>query len=299
VYDKHVRRRRAALALLVVVSLILLTAYFGESPGSPLHSVQRGVVTVLSPVQEGASRALKPLRDLFGWFGDTARAKKERDQLKAQRDKLLEQVVGYQVAREENQELKGILDVDQSNDSLDAYEKRTVRIIGRSPNNLLRDTLQVNAGSGDGVRTGDAVIAGGGLVGHVTTVTGGSAVVTLITDPSSNVSARVLNRPDRGEFGLLKPSVGDPLDLLVQLLDRRAEISVDDVVVTAGSTASRLESLYPPNIPIGRVTKADPQELATEQQVHVAPIADLRHLDFVQILVAPAGAEGNRAQATP
>ncbi len=118
-YDKHVRRRRVALALLVVVSLTLLTLYFGESSSSPLHSVQRGVVTVLSPIQEGASRALKPVRDLFGWFGDTARAKKERDQLKAQRDELLEQVVGYQVAMEENRELRGILSLDESN-GLDA-----------------------------------------------------------------------------------------------------------------------------------------------------------------------------------
>ena len=50
-HDKQVRRRRAVLALLVVVSLILLTAYFGESPSSPLHSVQRGIVEVLSPIQ--------------------------------------------------------------------------------------------------------------------------------------------------------------------------------------------------------------------------------------------------------
>ena len=54
-HDKQVRRRRAILGLLVGVSLILLTAYFGESPSSPLHTVQRGVVEVLSPVQEGAS----------------------------------------------------------------------------------------------------------------------------------------------------------------------------------------------------------------------------------------------------
>lgn len=295
-YDKHVRRRRVALALLVVVSLTLLTLYFGESPGSPLHSVQRGVVTVLSPIQEGASRALKPVRDLFGWFGDTARAKKERDQLKAQRDELLEQVVGYQVALEENQELRSILRLDESN-GLDAYEQRTVRIIGRSPNNLLRDTLQVNAGSGDGVRVGDPVIAGGGLVGHVSTVAGGTAIVTLITDPSSTVSARVLNGASNGDYGLVKPSVGDPLDLLVQLLPRRARIEEGDVVVTAGSRADRLESLYPPNIPIGRVTEADPQELAVDQQIHMAPIADLRHLDFVQVLLMGDAGPTARAQA--
>ena len=69
------------LALLVVVSLILLTAYFGESPSSPLHSVQRGIVEVLSPIQEGASKALKPVRDVAGWFSDTFHAKSQRDQL--------------------------------------------------------------------------------------------------------------------------------------------------------------------------------------------------------------------------
>jgi rod shape-determining protein MreC len=294
VYDKQVRRRRAVLALLVVVSLILLTAYFGESASSPLHSVQRGVITVLSPIQEGASRALKPVRDLFGWFGDTARATTERDQLKAQRDKLLQEVVGYKVALQENQKLRGILAVDDSN-GLSAYDKRTVRITGRAPNNLLRDTLQVDAGSGDGVRVGDPVIAGGGLVGHISFVASNSSFVTLVTDPSSSVSVRVLNTA--GDFGLLKPSVGDPLDLLVQLLPRRAQISPGDIVVTAGSRSSRLESLYPPNIPIGRVTKADPQELATDQQIHVAPIADLRHLDFVQILIGPAGSDPARQRA--
>ena len=294
-YDKQVRRRRAVLALLVVVSLILLTAYFGESAGSPLHSVQRGVIAVLSPVQEGASRALKPVRDLFGWFGDTARAKTERDQLKAQRDRLLEQVVGYKVALQENAQLRGILEVDSN--GLEAYDKRTVRIIGRSPNNLVLDRLQVDAGSGDGVRVGDAVIASGGLVGHISFVASGAAFVTLITDPSSSVSARVLN--PAGDFGLVKPSVGDPLDLLAQLLPRHASIRKGDVVVTAGSRADRLESLYPPSIPIGRVTEADPEELASDQQVHVAPIADLRHLDFVQILIGPTGAAGERAQVGP
>jgi len=296
VYDKQVRRRRAVLALLVVVSLILLTAYFGESAGSPLHSVQRGVVAVLSPVQEGASRALKPVRDLFGWFGDTARAKKERDQLKTQRDRLLEQVAGYEVALQENAELRRQVGLQDSN-GLDAYEKRAARVIGRPANNLLLDRLQVDVGGSAGVRVGDPVIADGGLVGHVSFVASDAALVTLITDPSSSVSVKVLN--GAGDTGLLKPSVGDPLDLLVQLLPRRAHIELDDIVVTGGFSTSRLESLYPPNVPIGRVTKADPEELASDQQVHVAPIADLRHLDFVQILVGPSEADGERAQVGP
>jgi rod shape-determining protein MreC len=295
VYDKQVRRRRAVLVLLVVVSLILLTAYFGESAGSPLHSVQRGVIQVLSPVQEGASRALKPVRDLFGWFGDTLHAKTERNQLKKQRDALLKQVVGYQVALRQNQQLRALVTLDDSNGNLDRYDKRTARIIGRTPNNLFRATVQVDAGSDDGVRIGQAVVAGEGLVGHITTVDPGTAIVTLITDQSSSVSTIVLDGQSNGELGLVKPSVGDPTDLLVQLLPRQAPIHPGQYVVTAGSRSTKLESLYPPSIPVGVVTKADPEELQSEQQIHISPIADLRHLDFVQILI-PSSSGGQRAQ---
>src|SRR4029077_8931491 len=100
--------RRAVLALLVAVSLVLLTAYFGESPNSPLHSVQRGIVEVLSPVQQGASTVLSPVRDVAGWFSDTLRAKSERDRLSKEVNKLTaegdayrqEGVLHAQLARE-------------------------------------------------------------------------------------------------------------------------------------------------------------------------------------------------------
>ena len=49
--DKTVRRRRIVLALLVVLSLLLLTAYFGESHGGRLHGVQRAFLTVVSPIR--------------------------------------------------------------------------------------------------------------------------------------------------------------------------------------------------------------------------------------------------------
>ncbi|WP_041730480.1 rod shape-determining protein MreC [Conexibacter woesei] len=276
-----------------MVSLILLTAYFGESPGSPLHSVQRGVINVLSPIQEGASRALKPARDLFGWFGDTLDAKKERDQLRAQRDALLRRQIAYDVAIEENEELRGLVAMRRTYD-LSEYQPVTARIIARSPNNLFRDTMQVDAGSGSGVHVGDAVIADGGLVGHISTAAGGTAIVTLITDLRSTVSGRLLN--GRGDYGLVRPSIGDPLDLLMQQLRRDTTAREGDVVVTSGTIADRLESPYPPKIPIGRVTRVDEAELDSQNQIHVAPIADLRHLDFVQILTSSPSGEGERAQ---
>jgi len=97
-YDRQVRRRRAVLLALVLSSFALLTAYFGESTGGPLRSVQTGAMEVFAPVQEGANRALKPFRDLYGWFGATLDAKDERDKLEAERDTLRQEVARLQVA---------------------------------------------------------------------------------------------------------------------------------------------------------------------------------------------------------
>src|ERR687893_2915290 len=105
-HDLAVRRRRAVLAGLVALSLALLTAYFGESAGGGLHAVQRGAMDVLAPIQEGANRALKPFRDLFGWVGDTLDAKSERDKLRSERDRLRREVAETQLARGDFEELQ-------------------------------------------------------------------------------------------------------------------------------------------------------------------------------------------------
>ena len=105
-YDKTVRRRRAVLGLLVACSLILLTAYFGESTGGALHGVQRGTSEILNPIQEGASRALKPVRDLFGWFGDTLSAKGDLKDARAERDRFRTNAIELERLKRENQRLQ-------------------------------------------------------------------------------------------------------------------------------------------------------------------------------------------------
>ena len=111
-FDKKVvRRRRAALAVFVGLSIVLLTAYFGESPGGVLHALQKGTQEVLAPIETGASRALKPVRDLFGWFGDTLDAKDENEELKDEVEALREQVAEAQTAKRDAEQLREIVDL--------------------------------------------------------------------------------------------------------------------------------------------------------------------------------------------
>ncbi|HYM55825.1 MAG TPA: rod shape-determining protein MreC, partial [Solirubrobacteraceae bacterium] len=163
-YDKTVRRRRAVLVLLVVLSLLLLTAYFGEAPGGRLHSVQRGFLTVVSPIQNGANKALKPVRDLFGWFGDTLHAKSQRDQLLRQNDKLRRELVANQAEKRSYRELLSLYRLDQL--GVSSYRPVTATVVAKSPN-IWYSTVNIDKGEAAGVRVNDPVVNGEGLVGKV------------------------------------------------------------------------------------------------------------------------------------
>jgi rod shape-determining protein MreC len=274
------------LALLVGISLILLTAYFGESPSSPLHSVQRGIVEVISPIQSGASKVLSPVKDIAGWFSDTFQAKAQRDQLRKQVAKLTKQADYYQQQAILAQQLEKQVGLDASN-SISSYQPVGANVIGRDPT-LWYQTITVDKGTDDGVSLNDPVTGDGALVGKVTTVDSTVSIVTLITDHTYAVTAEVLD--GSGDTGVLVPAVGTPGQMLLQDLPVHASIQVGDPVVTAGfkdPANPALNSLYPPGLPIGQVSNADQNTLLNNQQVSVQPEASIRHLSGVQILTRP------------
>jgi rod shape-determining protein MreC len=289
VHDKQVRRRRAVLGLLVAVSLILLTAYFGESPQSPLHTVQRGIVQVFSPIQTGASKVLSPVRDVANWVSDTLKAKSQRDQLQKQVDRYRAQVDQLLTQQAQNDQLTRQIGLDQ-NIGITSYHPVAANVIGRDPNFWFQH-VTVEAGSDAGVVQGDPVIADGALVGEVTTVDASVSIVTLITDHSVAVGAQVLDQTGShgNDDGLLAPAVGNPNQLLLQDLPGNAPIQQGQQVVTSGfrNSSGSLDSLYPAGIPIGTVSSVSRNQLALNNEVQVAPAADLRHFTFVQILTRP------------
>jgi rod shape-determining protein MreC len=288
VQSKQVRRRRAVLLVLVVVSLILLTDYFGESPSSPLHSIQRGIVEVFSPIQQGASTVLSPVRDVAGWFSDTFKARSQVTQLRAEVHRLQGQLAQDQYALSENHQLTREIRLDTA-DNINAYHPVAAQVISADAV-LWYQTIELDKGSADGVAVGNPVIGDGGLVGNVTVVGPTYSVVTLITDHTVAVAAQVADHA--GDTGVLVPAVGDPNQLVLQDLPTNAQgISGGELVVTVGFKSGPLQDLYPPGIPIGTVSNFNPETLANNGEVSVTPVADLRHLQTAQILTAPhAGA---------
>lgn len=275
-YRKQVRRRRAVLALLIVSSFVLLTLTYQGSDG-----FQSGVSAVFSPVQSVADRALKPARDLVGWFDETFDAKGENSRLKSQLVTTRKEAVAGQEALQENAQLRKLLELDRNPPLVyTSYREVTGRVIARSPT-VWRSSVTIDLGSGDGVRVDDPVISGAGLVGRISSVDPGSSQVMLLTDHASAVSAKVV---PTGVQGVIKPEVGNPEDLILDFIDSTRQIHGGQTVVTAGWRAQGLASHFPPGLPLGEVTKASIVEQEANQQVDVRPYADLRNLDIVQVL---------------
>jgi rod shape-determining protein MreC len=280
-YRKQIRRRRTILVALIVTSLVLLSAHFSEAESGPLHAIQRGVATVLSPLESVASEALKPARDLVNWFDETFEARGENEQLREDLAEARAQLAQAQAAVGENEQFRSMLRLDKNAlAGFDPpYQPVTARIIARSPS-VINATVGVDAGSGDAVEVDDPVVSGDGLVGRVAEVTASTSQVQLITDPRNAVSARVL---PEGPQGIVQPVAGDPDDLRLDFISNEQEVEEGQMLVTAGWSNGEISSAYPYGIRIGEITETT---LGDEefQRVTVTPFADMRELQYVQIL---------------
>jgi rod shape-determining protein MreC len=281
VYDKKVvRRRRAVLGVLVALSIALLTIYFGESAAGGLHDFSRGAQAAFSPLEKGVSIAFKPIRNLANSTGDFFHAKKENKKLKKEVQQLRGQLASDQSAQRDAAQLRGLLNIPNKGTFAAGYTLVSARIIERSPTVWYAKWV-INKGSSDGIRVNEPVIAAGGLAGRISSVTGGTAQVTLITDESSSVSAEVM---PEGSAGLVEPEVGNPDDLLLNYVQKDANLKPGQTVLTSGFTSGRGDSLFPRSIPIGQVKRVDPSEVELYQRVHIKPYADFRRVDYVQVL---------------
>ena len=276
-YRKQVRRRRAVLALLVISSFVLLTITYGQQSGG----LQRGVSTIFSPLQDGADRALKPARDLVGWFDKTFDARGENSRLKSELVVARRKAVAGEEALQENAQLRKLFVLDRGPAlAASAYKPVTGSVIARSPT-AWRSSVNIDLGSDDGVRVDDPVVSGDGLVGRISSVEPGSSQVMLLTDHASSVTAKVV---PPGVLGVVEPEVGNPEDLILNFIDSTRQVHAGQDVVTAGWRAQGHESHFPPGLPVGEVTHAPVAEQEASQRVDVRPFADLRNLDLVQVL---------------
>lgn len=266
------------VAVLVLLSIALITIYFRESDSGGLHQVQNAGATVLRPFEVAAERIARPFRDAYGYFDGLAGAKSENNRLRSELETARLKAAQNLAAASENAQLRRLLHFRNSTSFPNGYDFLGARIISQ-PSPEFAQQVIVDRGKTSGIRNDDPVLGPDGLAGTVTRVSHNVAQVTLLSDDSSAVSA--IDAETRASGIVQKGPSGMSFDRVTK--DRK--VSRGDTLVTAGWKTPKLSSIYPPNIPIGVVTFVGQNEVDIFKHVQIEPFTDFKSLSSVLVLV--------------
>jgi rod shape-determining protein MreC len=279
--------RRAVFVVLIIASLALLTVSFREADSGPVHAVRQAGASILTPLQSWGAKAAKPFQDGYQWIRTLWSAHEEAERLAAQLQELQGEAIKLKEQAEENERLKGLLDLKEKSTFPEGTEFTVARVIGKSPT-VWEAWIQVDKGSDDGITVGQPVVgatpmasdslSGKGLVGKVVSVTAHSAQVQLITDSGSSVAAKV--QGSRAE-GIVQGSISGKL--IMDYVDRDMPVEPQLVVVTAG-----FGGIYPESIPVGIVASVGEEDVNIYKEIEVQAFVDFRVLEEVMILSVPS-----------
>jgi len=279
-------RRRVVFGGLVVLALILITVSFRKPDDGPVASAQSAATAVLRPFTIAGERVAQPFRDVYGWADSLLTARSDAKRLRAENAALRQQVIQNQFAANENDKLKALLAFRDGPRFPGDYTGLAASVIARPTGGFAQDVV-VAVGSKDGVAVDAPVVTEDGFLGRVTRVYSHSARVTLLTDEQLAVSALDVKT---AASGIVKHGRASASTLIFDRVPKKLEVSVGDTIVTAGWRSSKLASLYPRGIPIGRVTSVGQADTDLWKQVQVQPFADFDRVDAVLVLVRKKGA---------
>jgi rod shape-determining protein MreC len=266
------------LAALVAAAVVLLVLdYHGQVGG-----VRSGVNAVAGPVEGVTGSAYSTVSHSLSSLASAGRDRRRVEQLTTQNAELKRRIADLQDAQRTANSLAA-LDLAANRDG---YQIHAARVIAAGAVDGFGKTVTVNAGSSDGVKVSQLVVADGGLAGTTVQVDKHTSVVRLINDPKSHIGARLAGN---NALGTIDGSSSGAIAFT--LFDNGATL-------TAGTALSTFGSLdYVAGVPIGKLGSG--LAAGTNGLTHratVKPIADLGSLDLVGIVV---GSTGTNALAGP
>jgi rod shape-determining protein MreC len=273
-------KRRIIVGGLVLLSLVLITVSFRSSA---LNGVQGTAASILRPFEVAADRVTRPFRDAVSWSRGLVDAKSENQKLRKQVADLRQQLILDEGAIQENVQLKAA--VNYHGPASIANFRQVHAAVVVNPQNAIDQSVEIAAGSHDGVHVGNVVVAtSGGLVGTVARVVGGEARVTLLTDDQSAVTAGDLTHPTA--VGVIKRGGGGSDVLILDRVAKNENVNVGDTIISAGTLGpGALPSLFPRGIPIGAVTSQSNNDVNAFKNIQVSPLVDFSSLQSVIVLV--------------
>lgn len=254
-----------ALCLVIVISYVSIggSSFLGRS----LHNV---MIVVEKPVAGLAAG----IRDTFAGIFNYGTVLEENKELKDDIYRLQEENKNNKLTKSDLRELRKlekVFNYDAYDGSGDVVAGRIIEMDNSKPYVI----FTVNAGKNKGVKKGDIVADGRGLVGRVREAGSNWARISSILNDSNNIGFKVLR--NTSVMGVVSGNGKDALEGYV--LNENSRVIKGDVLVTSGI------GLYPQGIRIGTVTEVRFDEDRQLRTVTLEPTVKFETMQKVAIFI--------------
>lgn len=260
-----------AIALIVVIVVLCIF--------TPVYKViSSWLGNIFTPVQSAITSASAGVESVFAGWGNTKKLAEENKQLKAEVDKLKESNRQWSAYKDENERLKGLLELKNQKDQ---FNPVAAMVIGKDAGNWF-NVFTVNKGENDGITENTPVISPKGVIGRVSQVGKNWAKIVSVINYDHSVSGMISRTGDLvqidGDLSLMKDGL-----CKMTVITEGADIIIGDTVVTSG-----IGGIYPKDIFIGTVTEFKNNKEGTGKYAVVKPDVDFQRV-YEVVLLTNAG----------
>lgn len=269
---RRTSRTRYLLAVLVLAAVTLITLDTRSAGSNFLGSVRGAARAVIDPLQSAAHSALQPVGNFLTGVIDYGSLRAENQRLRREVTSMQAQAAASAAAQAEAQAV-----LSQSHLSFAAgVPTVTAQVINRGSSNF-DSVYEINRGSKAGLAVGYPVVAAGGLVGTVSSVTPHDATITVLTDPSFDAGVAI---PHSSAVGVAS-GYGQGSPLHVADVPAGTAVARGEVLSTSGLQFEK----FPPGIPVGRVLSVSTPTGSLQESITLAPLVDPSQQAVVTVLI--------------
>ena len=255
-------QRFAFLSLIGITFALML---IGKADTVLVDRARIAVTDAVTPILRVMSEPAGVIANFINNIHELAAIREENAELREANARLLQWQAAAQRLESDNQSLRNLLALVPEPSATFV----TARVVADT-GGAFAQSIIITAGTQAGVRKGQVVMTGEGIVGRVMQAGLYSSRVLLITDINSRIPVLV------GDAGNRAIMAGDnSLRPRLRYLGNRTAAAPGDKVVTSGDAEA-----FPPGLPIGQVARVDDGVVEVEPFVVRDKLQHVRVVDF-------------------
>jgi rod shape-determining protein MreC len=274
----------SALSKLTVLSAVAIALMVMDARFKWAEPVRGGVATAIYPLQWLVMQPVKAAGLVSGYFTSLQTAQNKQIEATEALARQAMRAAQVELLALENQRLRELLGIQQQLTT----PSQGAQVLYDAGDPYTRKVM-IDRGTTQGVQAGAPVLDGHGVLGQVTRAYPLNAEVTLLTDRSQAIS--VLNTRTGARSLAYGAPGGESGGLELRFIATHADIEVGDLLSTSG-----VDGVYPPGLPVAKVTHVQRENSAAFARIEAEPVSQPLSALHVLVLQLPPA---NEQRPTP